>query len=135
MEGLGLLAGMMGFIVFIAVVVYVVQSLILMKLFQKAGVESWYAWIPFLNTAKMFELAGYKKWYILLFLVAYIPKVGGILVMIVAGFLWYQFTMSFTKNKAHGVLSIFFGYIIGLILAFSSDTVYEPAPKLFNEYI
>jgi Family of unknown function (DUF5684) len=46
------------FILFFIVIAYVVTSLLVGKLFKKAGIESWIAWVPFYNSWKMLEMGG-----------------------------------------------------------------------------
>lgn len=53
--------------------VYVVTSIFLGKIFKKAGVESWKAWVPFLNTWTMLELGGQQGFWAIL---AIIPGVN-----------------------------------------------------------
>ena len=55
------------------VIIYVVEAIALMKIFEKAGVTSWYAWIPFLNTYWITQIATGNGW---LFLIMFIPCVG-----------------------------------------------------------
>ena len=58
------------------VIVYVVEAIALMKVFEKAGVTSWYAWIPFLNTYWITQIATGNGW---LFLLILIPCVGSLI--------------------------------------------------------
>lgn len=51
----------------IFVAAYVVTAIFLGKIFRKAGVESWVAWVPFYNVWKLLELGGQQGfWSILL---------------------------------------------------------------------
>ncbi|MDR0347193.1 MAG: DUF5684 domain-containing protein, partial [Coriobacteriales bacterium] len=51
------------------VLFYLLPCFFLMKLFAKAGVEGWRAWVPFHNTWTFLELGGYSGWITLLLLV------------------------------------------------------------------
>jgi hypothetical protein len=61
-----LLAAMVGFFLLIAVIVYVVGSFFMMKLFDKAGVQGrWRAWVPVYNTMVFFKLGDLSPWLVL----------------------------------------------------------------------
>ena len=69
-------AGMIiGELIFYAIV-YVVEAIALMKVFEKAGVTSWYAWVPFLNVYWLTKIATGNGW---LFLLILIPCVGSLI--------------------------------------------------------
>lgn len=58
------------FIWFIFVIgLYVVFSLCLMKIFKKAGVKQWIAWVPFYNNWKMLEIGGQQGFWAVLTIV------------------------------------------------------------------
>ena len=42
-----------------SIAAYIVTSIFYMKLFAKANVRAWKAWVPYVNTWKFFELGGY----------------------------------------------------------------------------
>lgn len=72
----GDLAIVLGFIFFLFIIfilVYVVNALFLGKIFNKAGVESWKAWVPVLNNWKMLEIGGQQGFWSLL---AFLPIVN-----------------------------------------------------------
>ena len=50
-----------------------------MKIFEKAGVTSWYAWVPLLNTYWITKIATGNGW---LFLLILIPCVGSLIYLI-----------------------------------------------------
>ncbi|WP_422212735.1 large exoprotein [Microbacterium sp.] len=56
-----------GFVMFIVgIAVYVLTSLFLMKIFQKAGVQgAWRAWVPVYNSMVMFKLGDLSPWLVL----------------------------------------------------------------------
>ena len=61
------------------VIVYIVEAIALMKIFEKAGVTSWYAWIPLLNAWWVTKIATGNGWLLLLCL---IPCVGSLIWLI-----------------------------------------------------
>ena len=58
---------------------YVLSAIACMKIFEKAGVTSWYAWVPILNTYWLTKIATGNGW---LFLLILIPCVGSIIYLI-----------------------------------------------------
>lgn len=54
-------------------IAYVVGALLLSRIFKKAGVPQWIAWVPFYNTWKMLEIGGQQGFWAVL---AIIPIVN-----------------------------------------------------------
>ena len=61
-----------------AIALYVVASIFMMKLFQKAGVARWKAWVPIYNQCKFLQLGGQNPNWMWLMLTI----IGGIVVFI-----------------------------------------------------
>ena len=61
---------LLGLVVFGAIASYIINSFLLSRIFKKAGVKSWKAWIPVYNTWRLLELGGQYGWWVLLPLVA-----------------------------------------------------------------
>ena len=72
---LAFIAAYIGFILIISIGVYVLTSIARMKIFEKAGLPGWKAWVPIYRKWKFLELGGYSG--ALIFL-AFIPFFGGI---------------------------------------------------------
>ena len=81
----------MGFGVFITAIVaalaigvaaYIIHSLILAKIFQKAGLPAWKAWVPYYNIWLFFELGGYNGALSLLSIASFIPWLSWIVAII-----------------------------------------------------
>lgn len=70
---LGIFAGAFILLICLAIAAYVVTSIGMSRVFKKAGLEGWMAWVPFLNQYKFLELGGYNG---LWFLVAFVPFLG-----------------------------------------------------------
>lgn len=68
-EDAGLALAVLGIIFLVLIVVYVIHSIFLGKVFKKAGVESWKAWVPIYNNWVILELGGQQGWIALLTLV------------------------------------------------------------------
>ena len=58
---------------------YVLGAIAYMKIFEKAGVTSWYAWVPFLNIYWLTKIATGNGW---LFLLILIPCAGSLIYLI-----------------------------------------------------
>ncbi|HEY8886042.1 MAG TPA: DUF5684 domain-containing protein [Candidatus Microsaccharimonas sp.] len=99
----GISAGVIlfGFILF--VVAYVIGALLLARIFKKAGVESWIAWVPFYNTWKMLEIGGQQGFWAVL---AIIPIVGYVSIVFVF-IAMYNIGLKLGKSGAFVVLGIF----------------------------
>ena len=79
------LAGLILFLVVLALASYVVSSIFLMKLFEKAGVQGkWRAWVPIYNMMVFAKLGDLNPWWVLVLwggsiVLSWIPVVGTIL--------------------------------------------------------
>lgn len=69
----GMFALVMLFTFVMVAVCYVVVALLMARIFKKAGVESWKAWVPFYNHWTLLELGGQKGFWAVL---AIIPIVN-----------------------------------------------------------
>ena len=76
---LGFVLAYLGFIILLSIGIYVLTSIATMKLFKKAGLPGWKAWVPFYNNWLFLELGGYNG--ALIFL-AFIPFFGGIALLV-----------------------------------------------------
>ena len=100
------------------------------KVFKKAGLAWWKAWIPFLNNWKLFEIGGQKGfWSIFL----YIPALNiiGLVMMIVA---IYNINLKFGHGVGMTILAALLSPIWLCILALSKDQWNDSlgAPSLAN---
>ena len=108
---------------------YLLTAIPMAKIFQKANVESWKAWVPIYNSWTFLELGGQKGWYALLALTAVIPFIGFFGSLVSAVFLCiaaYKIGLAFQKEGVWVVLYIFFPVIWLFILAFDSSR-FNPA--------
>ncbi|HBT94756.1 MAG TPA: hypothetical protein DEB24_00945 [Coriobacteriia bacterium] len=118
----------------LGLVYYVIYAFFLMKLFEKANVPAWKAWVPFVNTWKLFELGGFQGALSLLFLAAVIPCVGWI-AAIAAAVLGYIAAYNIgLKNGKEGVwvvlyifLPVVWAGILGLGKSTWNDSLGKPA--------
>jgi hypothetical protein len=64
------------------IAIYIVTSLCLMKIFAKAGVKPWIAWVPFYNNWKMLEIGGQQGFWSVLTIVPVVSLVSAIYLFI-----------------------------------------------------
>lgn len=60
----------MGLVLIGSIAMYAITAFLLSRIFKKAGVASWKAWIPIYNTWRLLEFGGQYGWWVLLPLVA-----------------------------------------------------------------
>lgn len=110
------LLGVMAFMWIFCILIYVFYAVCYMKLFDKAYVAKWKAWVPFVNTWALLEVCGFPGW---LMLLSFVPLVN-FAFLVIALIAAYRLPICYGKSAGWGVLNIFFPVIIIPILAFSS---------------
>jgi hypothetical protein len=99
-----------------------------MKLFAKANVSAWKAWVPFVNTWKLLNLGGYSGAIILFNL---IPIVGNIIYFVFACLAAYNIGLKLEKEGVWVVLYVFITIIwtgiLGLDNSKWNDSLGRPA--------
>lgn len=61
-QGIAVLIAIAGIVAIAFIAMYVLNSIALMKIFKKAGIEGWKAWVPIYSTMIFYELGGMKSW-------------------------------------------------------------------------
>jgi hypothetical protein len=110
----GLALGIILFTLAFGIVVYCISAFFMMKLFRKANVEAWKAWVPFVNSWTFLKLGGYPGWIVLLALAGFIPFVGwagGVAVSVFCCIAAYQIGLKLHKDGVWVVLFIFVGIV------------------------
>jgi hypothetical protein len=103
----------------IGLICYAISSFLMGRIFKKAGVEQWKAWVPIYSTWVMLEIGGQKGWYVLL---AFIPFVGAIIAAVFGIIAMYHIGKNLGKSDAFVLLAIFLPVIWAAILAFDKST-------------
>jgi len=118
----------------ISIVVYVVIAIFNMKLFAKANVPAWKAWVPIVNSWKFLELGGYPGALCLLNFAAIIPCIGfagSIIATVFMCMAAYQISLKLGKDGSWVVLYIFLSVVWLGIMAFNNavwnDSLAKPA--------
>lgn len=128
---LSTLGGVFAVLVLLVLAYYIVLIVAEWKLFKKAGKNGWEAIVPFYSTYVLVEIAGLNWWY---FLIAISSSIVGLLgisgldilcniaTLFVNFLIFYNLALKAGKNgKLYGILGIFFGWILILILGFSKN--------------
>jgi hypothetical protein len=124
--GLGLIfGGMMIFLLFFVLLIYIYMAVCLMKMAKKTNTENaWFAWIPILNVILMLQIAKKPLWWILLM---FIPLVN----IVVSIMVWMEISKALGKPDWLGILMIVpvANLIIPGYLAFSNSGSAPAAPQ------
>ena len=99
---------------------YVISAIAYMKIFEKAGVTTWYAWVPFLNAYWITQIATGNGW---LFLIILIPCVGSIIYLILMAI---KLSAAFGCGGGMIALLILIPIVGYLVLAFGSSQYVGP---------
>lgn len=124
--GLATFMATMGLIaLLIGPIFYVLTSLGLMKIFEKAGVEGkWRAWIPFYNTMVLMKLGDVNPWLAFFAFASPIPVIGQILAIGAAVLMFiaaYRVGVKLGKPGAMVVLAIFLFPVWAMVLGFGKS--------------
>jgi len=114
--------------------IYALVAIFYMKLFAKANVPAWKAWVPIVNMWKFLELGGYPGAISLLTLANLIPCIGSIAYIVCLVFMCmaaYQIGLKLGQDGAWVVLYIFVAIVWLGIMAFNkaiwNDSLGKPA--------
>lgn len=89
--------------IIIAIITYVVNAFLLGRIFKKAGVEQWIAWVPIYNTWKTLELGGQQGFWAVLTLIPFVNIIAAIFLYIAM----YNIGLKLQKEGWFVVLAIF----------------------------
>ena len=121
------------FILF-TIAIYIVTALCLMRIFKKAGVKPWIAWVPVYNSWKLLEIGGQPGFWSVL---AFIPIVN-IVSSVYLYIAMYNIGLKLGKDGVYVVIAIFITPVWFILLALDksvwNDTAGAPslAPETAN---
>jgi hypothetical protein len=119
--------GALAAIILLSLIVAVIGIVAMWKIFTKAGKPGWAAIVPVYNSWVLAEVAGKPGWWGLLYLLAFIPVLGYIVVIVVSIIIALGLAKNFGKSQAFGVIGLWLFSIVGyLILAFGDATYKGP---------
>ena len=113
-----LAVGTIIFAIIITVVAYVLNAFLLGRIFKKAGVEQWKAWVPVYNSWVMLELGDQKGWWAVLMLVPFVNIVALVFLIIAE----YNIGLKLGKEGVFVLLAIFLPLVWLIWLAFDKST-------------
>jgi hypothetical protein len=103
------------FVVFAAI--YALHAFLLGRIFKKAGLAQWIAWVPFYNTWKLLELGGQPGFWAVLAIIPVVNYVSAVFIYIAM----YHIGLKLGKDGVWVVLGIFLPTVWMAILAFDSS--------------
>ena len=98
-------------------VVYALNAFLLGRVFKKAGLAQWIAWVPFYNTWKLLELGGQPGFWAIFLVISPLNIVTAVFTYIAM----YHIGLKFGKDGAWVVLGIFLPTVWLAILAFDNS--------------
>ena len=113
-------------VLLIALIILIIKTIAMWKLFNKAGEKGWKAIIPIYNMVILFKISGLSPWLVLVYLATFIPYVGWMAVVALNAFLAYQLAKSFGKDAGWAVGLYFLAPIFYMILAFGKSQYIGP---------
>jgi uncharacterized protein DUF5684 len=102
----------------VLVAVYIMTSLLLSRIFKKAGIEGWKAWVPIYNNWVTLELGGQKGYWAVLAFIPILNIVAAVFVYIAM----YNIGLNFGKDGVFVLFAIFIPLVWYIWLAFDSST-------------
>jgi len=117
------LIGFFFFLLIFALFSYAITSWLLGRIFRKAGVEQWMAWIPIYNTWKLLELGGQQGFWAVLSLIPFANLISMIFIYIAM----HNVGKKFGKDDWFILVGIFIPLVWLIWLAYDSST--WPAEK------
>jgi hypothetical protein len=106
------------FALIISAIAYAITSFLLGRIFKKAGIEAWKAWVPVYNTWLTLELGGQKGYWAVLAFIPFVNLVSAIFIIIAM----YHIGVKFGKDGAFVLLAIFLPLVWYIWLAFDEST-------------
>lgn len=106
-------------ILFFALALYIVNAIFTAKIFEKAGVPAWVAWVPVYNNWKLLEIGGQNGWWILFSL---IPGIGGLISTVFLYIAMFHIGKKLGKEDTFVVLGIFLPIVWLIWLAVDKST-------------
>jgi hypothetical protein len=112
------LLGLVTFVLALVVLLYLVQSYLLGRIFRKAGIERWKAWTPIYNTWIMLKLGDQRGFWAILALVPFINIISAIYLIIAM----YHIGLRFGKDGLFVLWAIFLPLVWMALLAFDDSS-------------
>lgn len=105
------------FALMLAAVGYALYAFFLGRIFKKAGIDQWVAWVPFYNSWKMLEIGGQQGFWAVLTIIPFVNIVSAVFMYIAM----YNIGLKLQKEGWFVVLAIFLPAVWVIWLAFDSS--------------
>ncbi|HSW77484.1 MAG TPA: DUF5684 domain-containing protein [Candidatus Chromulinivoraceae bacterium] len=115
---IGMLLFVMLFALVFGIAMYIIFALLMGRIFKKAGVESWKAWVPVYNNWVLLELGGQQGFWAVLALVPVVNIVSAVFIYIAM----HNIGLKLGKEGAFVLLAIFLPVVWLIWLAVDSST-------------
>lgn len=102
---------------FLSAISYVISAIFLGRIFIKAGIASWIAWVPFYNTWKILEIGGRQGFWAVLAIIPFVNYVSIVFVYMAM----YNIGLKLGKSGSFVVLGIFLPLVWIIWLAVDSS--------------
>lgn len=110
--------GILLFIVIFSLIIYAVSSYFLSRIFKKAGIAPWAAWVPFYNNWKLLEIGGQQGFWAVLAIIPVVNIVAAIFMYIAM----YNIGLKLGKEGVFVLLAIFVAPVWLIWLAVDKST-------------
>ncbi len=111
----------MAYFVFV-IIIYLVFSFILSKVFVKADKPAWAAFVPIYNGWVLFEIGGKPGWWVLS---SFIPFAGPLIAFVLYIMVSLEIAKKFGKSSTFGILGLWLFSIIGYAMLAFDDSKYD----------
>ena len=107
---------------FLGLSAYLMFSLLLWPVFDKAGESPWKALVPFYNSYMLYEISGYKGW---LFFLTLIPSVGQLIGCVLGALTAVSLAKKFGKTPSWGIIYLFLLFFVGWVMIAVTNMTYH----------
>ena len=114
----GVSLGLIIFGTILGAVSYIVSALLLGRIFKKAGIPTWIAWVPFYNSWKLLEMGGQQGFWAVLAIIPVVNYVSIVFLYIAM----YNIGLKFGKTGTFVLLAIFLPLVWLIWLAVDKST-------------
>ena len=107
---------------FLGLSAYLMFSLLLWPVFDKAGESPWKSLVPFYNSYTLYEISGYKGW---MFFLTLIPTAGQIIGCVLGALTAASLAKKFGKTPKWGIIYLFLLFFIGWVMIAVTNMTYN----------
>lgn len=101
---------------------YLMSSLLLWPVFDKAGEEPWKALVPVYSSYTLYEISGFKGWW---FFLTLIPTIGQMIGVVLGALTSMSLARKFGKTPTWGILYLFVLFFVGWVMIAVTNMTYN----------